>query len=131
MTDDLRQSTATEFLVRGAFDSIRKPPSLLEFKVIVARAHEHARMKADLEKMRQTMGMTCGCDQLVGSSGRARVVYQLIRRVASLNASVLITGESGTGKELVATSDPQSGEPEPASVRCRFVRRHSGNAGRV
>jgi DNA-binding NtrC family response regulator len=31
-----------------------------------------------------------------------RAVYDLIHRVASLNASVLITGESGTGKELIA-----------------------------
>jgi len=29
-------------------------------------------------------------------------VYELIRRVANLNASVLITGDSGTGKELIA-----------------------------
>jgi DNA-binding NtrC family response regulator len=102
MTDDTRQSIATEFLTRGAFDWIRKPPSLVEFKVIVARAHEHARMKADLEKMRQTMSLTYGCDQLVGSSGRSQLVYDLIRRVANLSAFVLITGESGTGKELVA-----------------------------
>jgi DNA-binding NtrC family response regulator len=32
----------------------------------------------------------------------AQVVYNLIRRVADLDAFVLITGESGTGKELVA-----------------------------
>jgi DNA-binding NtrC family response regulator len=42
------------------------------------------------------------CDQLVGSSGKAQVVYDLIDRVTNLNAFVLITGESGTGKELVA-----------------------------
>jgi DNA-binding NtrC family response regulator len=29
-------------------------------------------------------------------------VFQLVRRVTNLNASVLVTGESGTGKELIA-----------------------------
>ena len=102
MTDDMRRSTATEFMQRGAHDCIRKPPSLVEFKVIVNRAHEHALMKKELEAMRLTMSLTHGCDQLVGSSGRAQVVYDLIHRVANLNAFVLISGESGTGKELVA-----------------------------
>src|SRR5437763_558687 len=33
MTDNLRRSVATEFMQRGAFDCIRKPPSLVEIKV--------------------------------------------------------------------------------------------------
>src|SRR5579871_2464713 len=102
MTDDLRQSTSIEFMLRGAFDCLRKPPSLLEFKVVLRRAHEHTLMKAELEKMRRTIDSGHGCDQLIGSSGRSQVVYDLIRRVSGLNAFVLITGESGTGKELVA-----------------------------
>jgi len=102
MTDDLGRSTANEFLQRGAYDCVRKPPSLIELKVIVRRAYEHALMKRELEIMRQAMNATNSCDQLIGSSGRAQVVYDLIRRVANLNAFVLITGESGTGKELVA-----------------------------
>jgi DNA-binding NtrC family response regulator len=109
MTDDVRRSTAMEFMRRGAHDCIRKPPSLVEFKVIVGRAYEHALIKKELESMRLTMGRTQGCDQLVGSSGRAQVVYDLIRRVADLSASVLITGESGTGKELVARAIHNTG----------------------
>ena len=31
-------------------------------------------------------------------------VYDLIRRVAGVHASVLVTGESGTGKELIASA---------------------------
>src|SRR6266545_4369122 len=71
MTDDLRRSTATEFMQRGAHDCIRKPPSLVEFRVIVGRAYEHALMKKELDSMRIAMSLTHGCDQMVGSSGRA------------------------------------------------------------
>ncbi|MCL5096630.1 MAG: sigma 54-interacting transcriptional regulator, partial [Candidatus Omnitrophica bacterium] len=102
MTDDTRRSTAIEFLQRGAYDCVRKPPSILELKVILRRAYEHHLMKLELVRMRETMRETSGCDQLTGSSGRSQVVYELIRRVTNLNAFVLITGESGTGKELVA-----------------------------
>ena len=33
------------------------------------------------------------------------MVYNQIRRVANLNAPVLIRGESGTGKELIAQAE--------------------------
>jgi Nif-specific regulatory protein len=39
---------------------------------------------------------------MVGSSARMREVFEIIRRVASTDSTVLIQGESGTGKELVA-----------------------------
>jgi DNA-binding NtrC family response regulator len=115
MTDDMRRSTVFEYLQRGAYDCVRKPPSLIEFKVITRRAYEHAAMKRELEAMRQTMSSGMRCDQMVGSSGRVQVVYDLIRRVANLSAFVLITGESGTGKELVARAihnlGNRAGEP--------------------
>jgi transcriptional regulator with GAF, ATPase, and Fis domain len=40
--------------------------------------------------------------ELVGEGPRMRAVYELIRRVAGIESTVLIQGESGTGKELVA-----------------------------
>lgn len=39
---------------------------------------------------------------LVGESGSMQLVYDLITKVASTNATILIRGESGVGKELVA-----------------------------
>ncbi|HEY2388635.1 MAG TPA: sigma-54 dependent transcriptional regulator [Candidatus Binatia bacterium] len=39
---------------------------------------------------------------IIGCHRRMQAVFDVIRRVAGTNATVLITGESGTGKELVA-----------------------------
>jgi len=102
MTDDDRRSTAMELVGRGVYDYFRKPPSIVDLRFVVGRAHEHAKLKRELERAKDKLRKVSTCDQLIGSSGRAQVVYDLIRRVADLNAFVLITGESGTGKELVA-----------------------------
>ena len=110
MTDDLRRSTAMEFVRRGARDCIRRPPSLIEFKVNVERANEHALMKRELEEMRRRVAPPVTCDRLIGLSGGMLAVYDLVRRVSDLNASVLITGESGTGKELVARAIHNTGD---------------------
>jgi DNA-binding NtrC family response regulator len=41
---------------------------------------------------------------LIGSSPAMEAVYQLTRKVAQTNASVLLLGETGTGKELIASA---------------------------
>jgi len=102
MTDDIRRSTAIELLQRGVYDSFYKPPSLPELKIVVRRAYENSILKKELEKTKEKLRATSTCDALIGASARSQVVYDLIRRVANLDAFVLITGESGTGKELVA-----------------------------
>ena len=99
---DLGKSATTAFLQRGAFDCIRRPPSLIELKMLIQRAFDHARMRNELATIKREAETGLRCDQLVGTSGKAQVVYDLIQRVADLSAYVLITGESGTGKELVA-----------------------------
>jgi transcriptional regulator with GAF, ATPase, and Fis domain len=43
-----------------------------------------------------------GFEGMLGQSAIMREVYELIRRVAATQATVLLTGETGTGKELVA-----------------------------
>ncbi|MFN7934505.1 MAG: sigma-54 dependent transcriptional regulator [Bryobacteraceae bacterium] len=102
MTDDDRRSTALDLLQHGVYDSFRKPPSPIEMRIVIRRAHEHARLKAELAEMRRKMTDVTSCDELLGESPRMRAVYDLVHRVANLNSPILITGESGTGKELLA-----------------------------
>jgi len=104
MARDDQRDAALELVKRGAYDYFRKPAVLAELELVAHRAYEHARLRRDLDNMSQQLRAVPveRCDQLIGSSVRLQYVYDLIRRVAALNAFVLITGESGTGKELIA-----------------------------
>jgi DNA-binding NtrC family response regulator len=108
LTDDTSRPAAVDLVSSGAFGYCRKPPALLELKALISRAQEHGEMKRALKGLRRNpipraeAKEMLHCDALVGSGSAMRRVYDLIHRVASLNASALITGESGTGKELVA-----------------------------
>lgn len=102
MADDGLRSTAEDLVRLGAYSYCRKPPSIRDLKAMLHRAHERSALKRELRTVQQQLEEVSSCDQMIGSSPRMRQVYDLVHRVANLNASVLVTGESGTGKELIA-----------------------------
>ena len=102
MADDGLRSTAFELVRNGAFGYCRRPPSIRDLKTMLSRACENSALKQQLQTVQQRLEEPASCDRLIGSSSQMRRVYQLVRSVANLNASVLVTGESGTGKELIA-----------------------------
>lgn len=55
-------------------------------------------------------GQAQGLDSIVGNSDAIHKLKKQIRKIASLNVSVLLVGESGVGKDLVAHAIHQSGE---------------------
>jgi len=125
MMDDESRETAVELAERGAHNCFRKPPALPELRAAVRRAYEYGSTRLDLEHISMQLRQTAsGCDQMIGSSARLRHVYDLIQRVARLEASVLITGESGTGKELVARALHNLSDRKPApfvAVSCGAI----------
>ncbi len=102
MADDGLRSTAFELVRNGAFGYCRRPPSIRDLKTMLSRACENSSLKQQLQTVQHRLEEPAACDRLIGTSPHMKRVYQLVRSVANLNASVLVTGDSGTGKELIA-----------------------------
>jgi DNA-binding NtrC family response regulator len=103
MVDDRLRSAGVELVRLGAYGYCRKPPSIRDLKTLLRRAHENTLLRRKLDNVRQTFEeVSYSCDRMIGHSSPMQQVYDLVHRVASVNASVLVTGESGTGKELIA-----------------------------
>lgn len=87
----------------GAYDYITKPFDADEVLRTVARAAEVSRLNREIEQLRAREAYwESEAAGLIGRHPTMGEVFKKIGKVASSDATVLITGESGTGKELVA-----------------------------
>jgi DNA-binding NtrC family response regulator len=86
----------------GAFDYLGKPVDPQELRVVVARALEVRQLKWENLQLRKQLQERYGFANIVGASEPIARLFELIRKVADTESTVLIRGESGTGKELIA-----------------------------
>jgi two-component system, NtrC family, response regulator HydG len=90
---------AVEAMKNGAHDFLTKP---LDFDKLTSILQGLAPRDGAPTKRQDRAAARGGFGSMFGESDAMRAVYSLVREVAPIDASVLITGESGTGKELVA-----------------------------
>ncbi|MDP3181597.1 MAG: sigma-54 dependent transcriptional regulator [Desulfobaccales bacterium] len=86
----------------GAFDYLAKPVDPQELRLVVRRALEHRRLKWENLHLKKQLNRRFGFANMVGMSEAIIQVFDLIKKVADTDSTVLILGESGTGKELIA-----------------------------
>lgn len=94
--------SAVDAMRNGAYDFLTKPLNLDQLSMIVKRALENRELSLQHKQLKQEVEKNHSLDNIIGKSAQMQKVFELIKKVASSKASVLITGESGVGKEVVA-----------------------------
>ncbi|HVO30950.1 MAG TPA: sigma-54 dependent transcriptional regulator [bacterium] len=115
---------AIEAIRRGAYNYVSKPFTADDILLAVAMAVERERFRSENRLLKQALHVESAPGSMVGKSPAMQAVYTMIRKVAAVPSTVLITGESGTGKELVARAihveSPRKDKPFVA-VNCGAI----------
>lgn len=102
--------TAIDAMKAGAYDYLTKPFKVEEVKHIIKNALDRKRLETENILLKKELKTKYGFANLIGTSPKMLEIYDLIKRVTSTRANIMITGESGTGKELVARAIHYEGD---------------------
>ncbi len=94
--------SAVDAIKLGAFDYLTKPINKEELLVTVRQAFETIDLKKQNVQLKEELSGKFKLENIIGSSGSMQEIFQIVKKVATSNATVLIRGESGTGKEMIA-----------------------------
>lgn len=124
MTAFAEVQAAVQAMRDGAYDYLEKPFDLARLSSVLENAirfrrlsYENRFLKHMIDPDIQLQGVQC-------LSPSMKAVYDLVKRVAGSESSVLITGESGVGKEVIARAihDNSSRADQPfVSINCSAI----------
>jgi two-component system NtrC family response regulator len=107
--------TAVKAIRAGAYDYLPKPIDLEQLVVLVNRISERQSLLRENASLREQLRERYAFEQITSTSHAMEEVMNMVGRVASSNATVLLRGESGTGKELIARAihyhSPRASQP--------------------
>ncbi len=90
---------AVDAVKMGAFDFLQKPPDLNRLLITVRNAIDKNSAVTETIRLKKKNSRQW---EIIGQSKAIVEVKQMIEKVASTDARILITGPNGSGKELVA-----------------------------
>lgn len=102
MTSYSSVQSAVNAMKMGAVDYISKPFNHDEMMITVERILDTRLLARQNKILQQEVSKEYPVDGMIGGCNSMQHVFERIRKVASIDTTVLIHGETGTGKELVA-----------------------------
>jgi len=94
--------TAVEAIKLGASDYINKPTPTDKLLALVDKIKQRDQLSARSTDQLSSMTFEGTSLNIIGKSRKIHSIFEIIRKIAPTESTVLIMGESGTGKELVA-----------------------------
>ena len=98
------EKIAVDAMKAGAHDYIVKPFDNDEVKILVHQALEQVALRREVRQLHERLDAAFRFDNILGTSPAMQRVFDIVKKVAPTDLTVLITGESGTGKELIANA---------------------------
>lgn len=105
--------TAVNTMRLGAFDYISKPPDLNRLLNTVRNAVDKKQLVVENKILKKKVSKNY---EMIGNSQAINHIKEIIDKVATTDARVLITGPNGTGKELVAHQLHEKSERATAPI---------------
>ncbi|MBI1953433.1 MAG: sigma-54-dependent Fis family transcriptional regulator [Candidatus Omnitrophica bacterium] len=102
MTGHEAVKTAVEAMKCGAYDYLPKPLPMDRLPQILRQALQVRALEQSAFSKMPTRPEPVAPEEMVGQHLSMVAIFDLVRRIAPQDLTVLIRGESGTGKELIA-----------------------------
>ncbi len=102
--------TAVRAMQAGSSEYMVKPFDVDTLQAVVSRTLERQALMKEVLYLRSEVEGYHPFVDIVGRDEKMLEIFELIKRVADSDATVLITGESGTGKELIARAIHQQSQ---------------------
>ena len=103
--------SAVEMMKAGVYDFLVKPLNFNQVRMVLDKIVERLDLKRENFKLKKCvsdlqteMEQRYRIGNLIGNSEAIRSVFQMIRKVAPLDSTIMVYGDTGTGKEVVAKS---------------------------
>jgi DNA-binding NtrC family response regulator len=96
--------SAIEATKLGAFHYLEKPLEKDQLLLVIKNAMVQVGLLRDNLMLKDQLFDKFHLDNIIGDHGAMRALFDIVRKAAPTNSTILVYGESGTGKELFAKS---------------------------